>query len=87
MEFLQKKEENRATTSFAAMFLVGLLTFSIVAVLTYIPISMAKTTPVKIGNPHDFRPGPPIPSCNADFHQGPPADVIKGCRGLSSTIT
>jgi hypothetical protein len=81
MEFFQKKEENRATTSFAAMFLAGLLTFSIVAALSYIPTTMAKTTPVKIGNPHYFRPGPPIPSCNAEFHQGPPGDDIKGCRG------
>lgn len=32
------------------------------------------------GNPNDFRPGPPIPSCNADFHQGPPNDEISGCR-------
>lgn len=32
------------------------------------------------GNPNDFRPGPPIPSCNADFNQGPPGDPLKGCR-------
>jgi hypothetical protein len=32
------------------------------------------------GNPNDFRPGPPIPSCNADFNQGPPNDTISGCR-------
>ena len=32
------------------------------------------------GNPNDFRPGPPIPSCNADFNQGPPDDPLKGCR-------
>ena len=30
------------------------------------------------GNPHDFRTGPPIPSCNADFNQGPPDDTLKG---------
>ena len=36
--------------------------------------------PPKLGNPHDFRPGPPIPSCSADFKQGPPDDPIKGCR-------
>ena len=35
---------------------------------------------VHIGNPHDFRPGPPIPSRNANFHQGSPNDPIKGCK-------
>ena len=46
-----------------------------------IPIASAKENPpVKIGNPHDFGPGPPIPSYNADFNQGPPDEPIKGCR-------
>jgi hypothetical protein len=41
---------------------------------------MARTEPIHIGNPNGFRPGPPIPSCSADLHQGPPDDLIKGCR-------
>lgn len=36
--------------------------------------------PHKLGNPHDLRPAPPIPSCSADFRQGPPDDEIKSCR-------
>lgn len=32
-----------------------------------------------IGNPHDFKPGPPIPSCNA-HPAGPPDDPIRGCK-------
>jgi hypothetical protein len=46
---------------------------------------MAETLPVKIGNPHDFRPGPPILSGNADFHHRPEDDPIKGCR--DSTVS
>ena len=33
-----------------------------------------------VGNPHGFSTGPPIPSCNANFHQGPPDDPSKGCK-------
>ena len=33
-----------------------------------------------VGNPHGFSTGPPIPSCSADFHQGPPNDPSKGCK-------
>ena len=58
------------------MFLIVINGITIVSVSD----ANAKEDPVKIGNPHDFRPGPPIPSCNADFHQGPPDDDIKGCR-------
>ena len=50
------------------------------AIILSISIAGAQTTPVKIGNPNDFRPGPPIPSCNAKFNQGPPEDDIEGCR-------
>ncbi len=40
----------------------------------------AQTPPIGlVGNPNDFRPGPPIPSCNAEFNQGPD-DPISGCR-------
>lgn len=56
------------------------LTIFAIATLVNVPSVMAQTDPVKIGNPHDFRPGPPIPSCNAEFNQGPPDDPIKGCR-------
>lgn len=59
--------------------------FTILATVIVVSISMsfvsAKTPPNGlVGNPHDFRPGPPIPSCNADFNQGPPNDTISGCR-------
>jgi hypothetical protein len=50
-------------------------------VATMCPVHTVEANkPPKLGNPHDFRPGPPIPSCSADFHQGPPDDDIKGCR-------
>ena len=58
--------------------IVGVL--MILSIIVYTPHAMARTSPVKIGNPNDFRRGPPIPSCNADLHQGPPDDPIKGCR-------
>ncbi len=44
------------------------LTIFAIAILVNMPSAIAQADLVKIGNPHDFRPGPPIPSCNADFH-------------------
>jgi hypothetical protein len=29
--------------------------------------------------PNAYRTGPPIASCNAEFHQGPPDDSLRGC--------
>ena len=71
-----EKEKYFSTISFAIILLV------LTPLLTIVSIEMAsaRETPVHIGNPHDFRPGPPIPSCNANFHQGPPDDPIKGCK-------
>lgn len=34
--------------------------------------------PFNMDNSHDFRPGCPIPNCDANFHQGSPDDDIKG---------
>ena len=75
-EFLQKKFYG---SWFAAMSLI-LMTLLTTTTIVVSPASAKENPPVKIGNPHDFRPGPPIPSCAADFHQGPPNDPIKGCR-------
>lgn len=64
--------------------MVGVLTATISTTITSIPIVLAqgKSDPPigQHGNPNDFRPGPPIPSCKADDHQGPPDDPIKGCK-------
>ena len=64
--------------------IVGGLMATLSTTITSLPIAKAQGQGpppiVHIGNPHDFRPGPPIPSCNANFHQGPPNDPIKGCK-------
>ena len=63
-----------------AMFMM----LSITVVAVTIPVSFVSAQgkahpPIGLfGNPNDFRPGPPIPSCNADFNQGPPGDLLKG---------
>jgi hypothetical protein len=31
------------------------------------------------GGPKHLSPGAPVPSCNANGHQGPPDDDIRGC--------
>jgi hypothetical protein len=64
------------------MTLMGaLVIMSIILSVQNIPfLSVEANKPPKLGNPHDFRTGPPIPSCSADFHQGPPDDELKGCR-------
>jgi len=49
-------------------------TTTVVAVQTPLAFAQGKGPPlVHIGNPHDFQPGPPIPSCTAippPFGQG-----------------
>jgi hypothetical protein len=65
-------------TAFLEMFII--LSMVMGAMILSTSVASAQTTPVKIGNPNDFRPGPPIPSCNAEFNQGPPGDDIQGCR-------
>jgi hypothetical protein len=71
---------NSAAISFAAIFLV-LMTLVTTTIVVSIPHAKAQSPPIGLfGNPHAYRPGPPIPSCNADFNQGPPDDPIKGCR-------
>lgn len=65
--------------SFLAAAFMILLTM--VAITMSMSLVKAKSPPIGlVGNPNDFRPGPPIPSCNADFNQGPPNDTISGCR-------
>ena len=71
-------------TILSIFVIVGILMATLSIAITTMPIARAQgkaDPPIGIfGNPHDFRPGPPIPSCNADFNQGPPDDLIKGCR-------
>jgi hypothetical protein len=64
------------------VFMIFMVATSIV-LMSLSPFSSvsAQTPPIGIfGNPHDFFPGPPIPSCNAHFNQGPPDDTLKACR-------
>ena len=57
--------------------------------LSVLPVS-AKTSPIlppvpkilfggEYQGPNVYKPGPPIPSCNAEAHQGPPDDLLRGC--------
>ena len=66
-------------TTFLEIFMILWIVMGPVIILS-VSVASAHTTPVKIGNPNDFRPGPPIPSCNAEYKQGPPGDDIAGCR-------
>jgi hypothetical protein len=76
-----EKRRNSMATPFMAIFLALMILLTITIVVSIPPV-MAQNPPIGLfGNPHDFRPGPPIPSCHADFHQGPPDDPRKGCRG------
>jgi hypothetical protein len=61
-------------------FLITLAISTTVAATIWSVHPVEANKPPKLGDPHHFRPGPPIPSCSADFHQGPPDDPIKGCR-------
>jgi cystathionine beta-lyase/cystathionine gamma-synthase len=62
-------------SGFVAM---SLLLMTLLAAATTV---VAQSPPISvIGNPHGFTTGPPIPSCKADFHQGPPNDPLKGCK-------
>jgi hypothetical protein len=69
-----------------AMILGVALVLTLATVVTIgSPISQVKAQSTKppisvVGNPHGFSTGPPIPSCNADFNQGPPNDPLKGCK-------
>jgi len=66
-----------------AMFLMVLI--SGVTLLLSLSFASAQSPPIGLyGNPNDFMPGPPIPSCNADFNQGPPDDPMSGCRATPS---
>lgn len=71
-------------TLLALIVIVGVLMATLSITITTMPIARAQgkaDPPIGLfGNPNDFRPGPPIPSCNADFNQGPPNDPLKGCR-------
>jgi hypothetical protein len=63
------------------IFALAIMT-TVVVVQTPLALAQGNAHPPigLFGNPHDFRPGPPIPSCSANFNQGPPNDPIKGCR-------
>ena len=69
-----------------AMILGVALVLSLATVVTVgSSISQVKAESSKppisvVGNPHGFSTGPPIPSCKADFNQGPPDDPVKGCK-------
>ena len=66
-------------TAFLEIIMILSIVMGAMIILS-VSVASAQTTPVKIGNPNDFRPGPPIPSCNAEFKQSPPGDDIAGCR-------
>jgi hypothetical protein len=78
-----RKRRNSKATSFATIFLM-LMTLLTITTVVSIPTARAQgkaDPPIGLfGNPNDFRTGPPIPSCNADFNQGPSDDPLKGCR-------
>ena len=64
---------------------VALVLYLATAIIIGSPISQVKAQSTKppisvVGDPHDFSSGPPIPSCKADFNQGPPNDPLKGCK-------
>jgi hypothetical protein len=70
-------------TYLSAIFLVSmtLLTTTIVVSIPPATAQGKADPPIGLfGNPHAYRLGPQIPSCNADFHQGPPDDPRQGCR-------
>jgi hypothetical protein len=78
-----RKSRSSTATCFAAIFLVVmtlLITTTVVSISTVMAQGKADPPIGQFGNPNDFRPGPPIPSCNADFNQGPPDDPLKGCK-------
>jgi len=65
-------------TAYLEMFMILSMVMS--AMVLFTSVASAQHIPIKFGNPNEFRPGPPIPSCNAQFNQGPPGDDIQGCR-------
>jgi hypothetical protein len=72
---------NMNSKQFVVVIIFILLSTTIVTATIFMSQVSAQAPPIGLfGNPHDFRTGPPIPSCNADFHQGPPDDTLKGCR-------
>ena len=78
-----RKRGNYMATCYSTIFLMLMTLLTITTVISIPPTTaQGKADPPigLFGNPHDFRPGPPIHSCNADFKQGPPDDPIKGCR-------
>jgi hypothetical protein len=73
-------KRNSTVAGFVAMSLI-LMTLLATTVVASIPPAKAQSPPISVvGNPHGFSTGPPIPSCKADFHQGPPNDPLKGCK-------
>jgi hypothetical protein len=75
-------KRNSTVAGFVAMslILIALLAATTTIVVSISP-SKAQSPPISVvGNPHGFSTGPPIPSCKADFHQGPPNDPLKGCK-------
>jgi len=79
-----QERRNSTAVGFAAMSLILMTLLATTTIVASIPRANAQgkaDPPIGLfGNPNDFRPGPPIPSCAADFDQGPPNDPIKGCR-------
>ena len=78
------------TSHFTCKIMIGSSLIVIAILIFPVPTVLAQTSPVLppvakqlfgsgTEGPNAFRPGPPIPSCNAQFHQGPPDDSIRGC--------
>jgi hypothetical protein len=80
---MECSKRNSKIVGFAAMSLVVITMFATITIIASIPQAKAQSTKLPIsvvGNPHDFSVGPPIPSCKADFNQGPPNDPLRGCK-------
>jgi len=79
-----RKGRNSKARCHAVIFLVSITLVITTTTVVSIPPAMTQgkaDPPIRLsGNPNDFTPGPPIPSCNANFKLGPPDDPIKGCR-------
>jgi hypothetical protein len=75
-------KRNSTVAGFVTMSLILMtLLDATTTVVASIPPAKAQSPPISVvGNPHGFTTGPQIPSCRADFHQGPPNDLLKGCK-------
>ena len=72
-------KRNSTVVGFAAVSLVVMTLLATATIVASIPRANAEGNGppvVHIGNPHNFQPGPPIPSCNAE----PSNPTAGGCK-------